>query len=177
VLEGDAIHVVLPSDWPSARVNGAVRERGPDGRIVAAVPSHYRAVVDLAVSRDGETWTPWRPNLIDGGAFQLRFKMPSLAGAVAPDDAILLLRGVGARSAKVTTGGQTITVDTHSYRDNIVGGLSSRLRAKPGDEVRVAIERSEVEYVSAKASPSGERIAVSLDAPLVFAPSAVRIER
>jgi hypothetical protein len=156
-----------------------VHERGPDGLVVVALPGSYHATVGLTISRDGQTFDPWAPHIAEGGRWALRFRVPPLDWTTGVSEALLLLRGVGARSVSIQAHGatrsQTRLLTTHSYRDNLISLRD--IGVGPGDEVTVTVDRNETEYVAEQMSRSHERVLVDLDAPLVFAPSTLRIER
>jgi hypothetical protein len=151
-----ALHLVVPIDWPSIVVNGKRFDRPGDGKLDIPMRGPFHEVEDYEVANDE-------------AAYRLRFRLPKIA------DSLLLLRGVGASSVKVTVGNHTTEVATHSYRDNIVP--LDTIHAAPGDSVTVTMTRDEVEYLAARYSPDQRPIRVDLDPPLVFAPMKVDIAR
>lgn len=159
LADSRTLHVLVPSDWPSIKINGTSYDRPADGKLDVPMRGPFYEVVDYAATNRGADW-------------QLRFKLPVVPH---PENALLLLRGVGADHARITVNGQARDQATHNYRDNLIA--LADLHASAGDEVVVTMTRDQVEYVNERFSPDHGPIRIDVDPPQVFSAMAVDIAR
>ena len=165
---GESLELIAPASWASVRVNGvSYASRGE--RLSVPLPAPMRAVSELEVSFDGQSYAPYTQAARDHeGLVFLRFRLPETHRS----DALLLLQGLGATQVFVRwNDGATQAYPAHPYRETLID-----LGARTG-EVTVRMQRRALEYLRRDLSPTGQAIHIRLSEPVVFSPTQLDVRR
>jgi|GEM_PF-5266791 len=180
LISSDRLSVVLPETWRNFSLNGQNYEQS-SARMDFPLVNPYHAVDKLEFSRDGRTWQAVDDSFDPGpGDYYFRFRWPQLNAARE----LLILSGLGAERVEFVKDDKTKTINTHSYRENIVNPLELA-NPRPGDLLTFKIYRDQTVYVDKNRVEKEYKvdfnlrgdISVKFEPPRIFAPLNIELKK
>ena len=134
---------------------------------------YKRQVIDLESSKDAKTWTALTPKELPSGPQRVRFKLKKQY----PDDALLLLSGLGAKDIWIKFGekAQWQKHKAHAYREKIL--KLSEYDYNTQDYFYLLLPRKNTTYIDQINHPLRKEIPILFERPRIFSPLHVVITK
>lgn len=173
LLTTQILRIVFPDSWRKVQINGRKYSVGSSLIEKVTLPASMEPVVDLQVQKSARNWEKANIDKLGIGAQTIRFKL----SRDYPNEAILLLSGLGARKYWIRYGseGEWQKIKAHQYRENLFK-ISSLGNIKD-DYIYVFIPRTMKVFVESYDHPKGKQVDILFEKPRVFSPSMFEIEK